>query len=432
MGLLANLRNLLFGTPEPAAQVEQFSGTDRSREAVNPFTGQHVRVETGRRRHLPPLRYRSTLRRTPNRGGVKYAFAHRNPRTGEWLDFSGDSDARWLDYYGLPHLKTPQDLADWLEMPLGRLVWLTHRLKEGMRPHTEKESHYHYCWLKKRTGGERLIEAPKPLLKEAQIRVLRGILDRVPPHTNAHGFVAGRSILSNARPHVGKRILLKFDLEDFYPSVRFPRVAAIYRSLGFSREVGIWLARLTTSIPPPNLSRRAFHPGTYGGYSARHLPQGAPTSPALANLSAYSLDVRLTGLAGVFDLNYTRYADDLTFSGSHRFGGALRDFLPLVGEVIKSERFRVNKRKRKIIRDSQRQSVTGVVVNTKTNISRREFDRLKAILFNCVKSGPSTQNRDRHEHFADHLRGRIAHVRHLNRARGDRLLELFARIDWSR
>jgi len=432
MGLFANLRNLLFGAPDPPSQ----DVTSGPREAVDPFTGEHNRVgpEVGQER-LPPLRYRSTLRKTPITGGVTYAFAHRNPRTGDWLDFSSDSDARWLDYYGLPHLKTPQDLADWLEMPLGRLVWLTHRLKEGMRPQSEQESHYHYCWVKKRSIGDRLIESPKPLLKDAQRRVLRGILDRVPPHTNAHGFVAGRSILSNARPHVGRRILLKLDLENFYPSVRFPRVAAIYRSLGFSREVGIWLARLTTSIPPHNLARsgtRLASSVAYSPYQTRHLPQGAPTSPALANLSAYSLDVRLTGLARAFDLNYTRYADDLTFSGSHRFGGALRDFIPLVGEVINSERFRVNRRKRKIVRDSQRQTVTGVVVNSKPNISRTDFDRLKAILYNCVKHGPSTQNHDGHENFADHLRGSIAHVRHLNRARGDHLLEMFRRIDWDR
>lgn len=431
MGLFANLRHLLFGAPAPPSH----DATSDTREAVNPFTGEKVRIEPERgRRPLARLRYRSTLRKTPVTGGAQYDYAPRNPRTGERLDFSSDSDARWLDYYGLPHLKTPRDLADWLEMPLGRLVWLTHRLKDGMRPQSEQESHYHYRWVKKRSGGQRLIEAPKPFLKEAQQRILRGILDHVPPHVNAHGFVAGRSILSNARPHVGQRILLKFDLENFYPSVRYSRVVAIYRSLGFSREVGIWLGRLTTSVAHWNL----FRTGSTAAYSAnapylsRHLPQGAPTSPALANLSAWSLDVRLTGLARAFDLNYTRYADDLTFSGSHRFGGALRDFIPLVGKIIKSEQFRVHRRKRKIIRDSQRQTVTGVVVNTKPNISRVEFDRLKAILFNCVKHGPSTQNHDGHENFADHLRGRIAHVRHLNRARGEKLLELFNRINWAR
>jgi hypothetical protein len=428
MGLFANIRNLLFGAPEPSSR----DVTSGAREAVRPFTDEQVGVEAkcGKRR-LSPLRYRSTLRKTRITGGVTYAYAHRDPRTGEWLDFSSDSDARWLDYYGLPHLKTPQDVADWLEMPLGRLVWLTHRLKEGMRPQSEKESHYHYRWVKKRSGGERLLESPKPMLKEAQERVLRGLLDRVPPHVNAHGFVAGRSILSNARPHVGQRILLRIDLENFYPSVRFPRVVAIYRSLGFSREVGIWLARLTTSVMPRSLDRGTAY-SAYTPYLSRHLPQGAPTSPALANLSAWSLDVRLTGLARAFDVNYTRYADDLTFSGSHRFGGALRDFIPLVGEIINSERFRANRRKRKIVRDSQRQTVTGVVVNAKPNISRSEFDRLKAILFNCVKHGPSTQNHDGHENFAAHLRGRIAHVRHLNRARGEKLLALFGRIDWAR
>ncbi len=278
----------------------------------------------------------------------------------------------------------------------------------------------------------RLIEAPKSRLKRVQQQILRDILDRVPPHPAAHGFVSGRSIRSNAGPHVGQRVLVKLDLENFYPSVSFNRVTAIFRSLGYSREAAIWLARLTTAVLPASLVRESSHGADLGPYIKRRLPQGAPTSPALANLSAFSLDLRLSGLARSFGAQYTRYADDLTFSGGEQFSRSLAVFLPLVGKIVRAERFILNKAKRKIIRNSQRQTVTGVVVNTRTNVSRRDFDALKATLTNCVRRGPSTQNHARHENFAAHLLGRVAHIAQLNPARGARLRELYALIDWNR
>ncbi len=430
MGLFQLVRDLLFGPGE--------TRPDLAAAPPPALPRPDKRIGFRLQRRLPPLKYKSTLVRTPHEreisGDKPYRFAHRDARTGRWLDLSTDADPRWLEYYGLPTLRTPEQLAEWLQLSPGRLAWLTHRYNEGFRPATAREAHYHFHWMNKRSGGRRLIEAPKPLLKQVQQRILRDILDKVPPHRHAHGFVTGRSIVSNARPHVGQRILLKLDLENFYPSVRYPRVVAIFRSLGFSREVGIWLARLTTSsVPWEAMSSLgpAGHAYVYT-YGSRHLPQGAPTSPALANLSAYSLDVRLSGLAASYDVTYTRYADDITFSGTKRFGGALRDFMPLVTKVIHSERLRINSRKRKILRSNQRQTVTGVVVNSHCNIARPEFDRLKAILTNCVRRGPRSQNRENLPDFQSHLRGHVAHVMHVAPQRGAKLLRIYQAIDWAR
>ena len=434
MGLLNWLRTILLGPP-PQLPGDALPRESHHRELVAPSsTAERERASSAR---LDRLSYRSSLVRTDSgreAGGAAppYRFAHRNPRTGRWLDLSTDADDRWLDYYGLPHLKTPSDLADWLEIPLGRLGWLTHRFCEDHRPASLQAAHYHFRWITKKTGGHRLIEAPKASLKEAQRKVLHGIIERIPPHQNAHGFINGRSIVSNARPHVGAYTVLKLDLENFYPSVRYGRVVAIFRSVGFSRDVAIWLARLTTSAVPHDVRGPAGGHSSVWSYYPRHLPQGAPTSPALANLSAYSLDVRLTGMARAYDVTYTRYADDLTFSGSHRFAAAVRDFAPLVNKIIRGERFVVNRRKQRVIRRNKRQTVTGVVVNEKTNISRAAYDTLKAILTNCARHGPSSQNRDDHGDFAGHLRGRIAHVAHLNPRRGAKLLQLYQTIDWSR
>ncbi len=170
-----------------------------------------------------------------------------------FLDLSIDLDRERLGRWGLPPLATPDELATWLNVPVGKLAWLSGRLVSGRRPPSVKQAHYVFSWKAKRSGGERLIESPKPLLKQVQSQILHDILDKTPPHNAAHGFTAHRSILTNAKPHCGQAIVVKWDLADFYASVRYSRVVAIFRSLGFSREVALWLSSLTTSAIPADL-----------------------------------------------------------------------------------------------------------------------------------------------------------------------------------
>ncbi|QDT55680.1 Reverse transcriptase (RNA-dependent DNA polymerase) [Caulifigura coniformis] len=438
MGLFDLLRRLLFGAP--ASPTDTAGSSPAPRASQMPVAPKSLPVATpagkrGPARKLPPFRYQSKPRRT----SPKAERVARRPYTfaaptalGEYLDLSTDADLGLLDHLGLPRLQTPADIAEWLEIPLGRLAWLSGRFFENHKPQSERSAHYNFRWLKKRSGGHRLIESPKKQLKAVQEKILREILDKADAHPRAFGFIAGRSAILNAREHVAPYVLLKFDLENFYPSVRYSRVVAIYRTLGFSRAAAIWLARLTTSAVPSSMSFPGGDPYGLNPYLSRHLPQGAPTSPALANMSAYGLDVRLTGLARSFGVTYTRYADDLTFSGDQKFAGALRDFIPLTETIIRKERFFLNVSKRRIIRRSGRQTVTGVVVNQHPNLARAEFDRLKAILFNCVRLGPSTQNRTNHPQFAAHLQGRIAHAASINPSRAARLRALYDRIDWSK
>ena len=397
----------------------------------------HRRRRTGKSRLVPTRRKKVTGSRhrsmpfVETKGPAPYRYARYGSRTGHYLDLSRDGDETRLQRFNLPVFHTPEELANWVGLPLNRLAWLVHRFSGG-RPETEGAAHYHFRWFKKRLGGWRLIESPKSVLKAVQTKILRELLDNVPAHGTSHGFVKGKSILTNARPHVGQAILLKFDLENFYTTVSFARVVAIFRSLGYSREVAIWLGLLTTSALPGNLRFQEQGPYAIAPYFRRHLPQGAPTSPALANLSAFGMDIRLSGFAKSFGATYTRYADDLTISGPSDLHYALGTIIQLVYKIVRQERFSFNHSKSRILRAHQRLTVTGVVVNEHPNVVRADFDKLKAILTNCQRHGPSTQNRNQVEDFYHHLQGRIAHVSMLNPARGQKLNELFLAIDWTK
>jgi hypothetical protein len=165
-------------------------------------------------------------------------------------------------------------------------------------------------------------------------------------------------------------------------------------------------------------------------YRRPHLPQGAPTSPALANLVAYRLDARLAGLARAAGAHYTRYADDLVFSGGAAFAQSIGRFPAHAAAIAMEEGFAVQHRKTRVMRQGVRQRAAGVVINRKTNLARDEYDRLKAILCNCVRHGPAGQNRSGIDDFRAHLAGRVAHFIRLNPLRGAKLMGLFEQIVW--
>jgi hypothetical protein len=162
----------------------------------------------------------------------------------------------------------------------------------------------------------------------------------------------------------------------------------------------------------------------------RHLPQGAPTSPALANLAAHRLDRRLCGLAGSCGAEYTRYADDLTFSGGADLSRSRKRVETVLAVIAHEEGFALNHRKTLSMRSGRCQHVTGVVVNVRPNIRRAEFDRLKAILTNCVRHGPATQNRSGVPDFRAHLAGKLAQVKSLHPQRAEKLFRVFQQIKW--
>ena len=335
----------------------------------------------------------------------------------------------------IPPLTTQADLAAWFGISAEQIDWLADEYRCHGRTRVEPLQQYRYAFASKRSGSPRLIEAPKPRLKAIQRRILHEILVHVPVHPSAHGFVAGRSCLSGAQIHASEAVVVTFDLAQFFPSIRLARVLGLFRSLGYPWDVAHRLAGLCTTMTPasvfarlpevqrPSLAIQACH-------RAPHLPQGAPTSPALANLLAFTLDLRLHGLARALGANYTRYADDLAFSSDAVFAAGLSGFTRTVGTIVRDEGFTLNLAKTKVMPRERRQRVTGIVVNEHCNTGRAEFETVKAILHHCRSRGPADQNRADVPDFRRHLDGRIAWVEQVNPRRGAKLRGVFDEIRW--
>jgi RNA-directed DNA polymerase len=340
----------------------------------------------------------------------------------------------WIAALALPELPTVGALGAWLGEPVGALDWFADQWRLGSDEQSRLQ-HYHYRWLPKRSGGLRLIEIPKARLRRIQQRILREILDRLPPHPAAHGFRRKHSCVTHAALHAGKHVVLRMDLKDFFPSIQYARIHALFEKLDYPPTVAELLARMCVNRTPHG-AFRGRQAGASLPWSERqalktpHLPQGSPCSPALANLCAYRLDIRLEALAQSLGATYSRYADDLVFSGERDFARVAERFHIQVAAIALEEGFRVNTRKTRVMREGTRQQVTGVVVNAHPNIARDEYDRLKATLTNCVRHGPASQNHENHPDFRAHLAGRVSHVMMVNAHRAIRLQRLSEAIAW--
>jgi hypothetical protein len=296
--------------------------------------------------------------------------------------------------------RTIAELAKWLGLP-------EEELRDWRRGPPPPPRSFQYTYsrfeLPKRSGGTRAIDAPSEALKDLQRRILRRLLAPLPVHPAATGFVRGRSIVDNARPHAARGVVINIDLADFFPSITAARVRALFRALGWGGEAANILTNICT------------HEG--------RLPQGAPTSPAISNLVCRKLDARLAALMSATELrrfevrdprtgeiiarsaaqeiedgSYTRYADDLTFS-LPAFGRNRRRIPPPKGrpkilrprppsrallahirQIIEAEGFRIQKKKKvRVQRAHQRQTATGLVVNAKVNLPRTVRRRIRAL-----------------------------------------------------
>ncbi|WP_308252245.1 reverse transcriptase family protein [Pseudonocardia sp. KRD291] len=322
------------------------------------------------------------------------------------------------------HLDLRDGEAEWFADPGG---WLR-RAPEGPL------HHYRGTWRVGPSGAPRLLESPAPRLAELQRRIGRRVLERIPVHPGAHGYVRGRSPLTFAAVHAGRAMVLRVDVEGFFSRIGPARIAGLLRTAGYPAAVAAVLAGMLVTSTPRQVLRRA--PGVPGETRRRlldrlalpHLPQGASTSPAVANVLAHGLDRRLDGLAAAVGARYARYADDLVFSGEADL--PVHGLLRRAGEIAADEGFDVRPDKTRIMPAHRRQRITGLVVNEHPAVSRRDYDDLRALLHNCARTGPDAQNAEGHPAFREHLLGRISWAGTGRPARQARLAALFDRIDF--
>lgn len=352
------------------------------------------------------------------------------PPVERWFTFEPQMGRmRWC----VRPLCTVADVAAFAELDVGRLEWLAdaHALERHVPD--DKLRNYRYTWHARATATARVLERPKSELKRVQRLLLREVLDRIPPHDASHGFRRGRSVVTHATPHVGQHVVLRFDLESFFASVYGGRIYGIFRSAGYPEAVAYVLTALTVNVvpraewaavPQPNDPRLlAAHARLGLRLATPHLPQGAPTSPALAALAAFNLDRRLHALANAYDATYTRYADDLALSGGRGLIGAAPGLRDAVREIARDEGFHLNERKSQLMTRAGRQVLCSVIVNAHPNVTRRDYDRLKATLHRAATTGAGGLDRAQ-------LLGKIAWVESVNAHRGARLRRTFDAIEW--
>jgi RNA-directed DNA polymerase len=317
------------------------------------------------------------------------------------------ADEEQLQRYGLPLWRDEGDLASALGISVGALRFFS--------IHREKELAPHYITfaIPKRSGGERLIMAPKRRLKSIQRRLLDELVSKLPCSEHAHGFREQRSVKTGAEAHVGRAIVIHMDIRDFFPTVHFGRVRGLLIAYGYSFPVASTLAALMTESErqPVLVDDEVFHVPV----SSRYCVQGAPTSPAVCNTILLKLDRRMNGLAKSLGLNYTRYADDLSFSGEN--SAVCARLIKRAETIIESEGFQVNDAKTRVMRRGQKQRVTGVTVNEILGLSRKERRKIRAAIHR-LSSDPNPEERAR-------IEGQLAYLQMLNPQQADKLRERF-------
>lgn len=313
----------------------------------------------------------------------------------------------------LPSITKVAQLCAALKLSVNELRWLCYQ-----REVTSK-SHYTRFEIPKRSGGVRSIWAPLPKLKQAQHWILHEILERLVVHGSAHGFITGRSIVSNAAEHINSQLLVKVDVENFFPSISWRRVKGVFRKAGYPEQIATLLALLCTESPREIVEHEGKQ--VYVALAERCLPQGAPTSPALTNVLCLRLDRRLTGFAHKAGWRYTRYADDLTFSlpMNSKNPAEISRLLGTLKRVLGEEGFELNEKKTRVIRQGDVQAVTGLVVNGEQapRVSRALKRQMRAAVHNlrqgkALPEGESIQR----------LRGYAAYIAMTDRDLGTSLL----------
>lgn len=270
--------------------------------------------------------------------------------------------------------KTPNDLVSLINFVINLQ---NTNLKTTYKPISTKKLGYYLSKrdekyvkfeIPKKSGGVRNISAPDYFLKKIQHRLAFVLGTLFTPKPSANGFVPGRSIVSNAKSHIGRKYVYNIDLKDFFPTIHFGRIKSVLQITPFSLS--------------PEMAHLVAHLSCYNG----GLPQGSPLSPILTNVVCQSLDYHLVKLAKHFRCFYSRYADDITFSSDKNIF-AKEKFLTQLNSIVLNQGFKINEKKTRLQKNTQRQEVTGIIVNVKSNLKRDYVKKVRAMLYNWEHKG---------------------------------------------
>lgn len=264
--------------------------------------------------------------------------------------------------------------------------------------------------IPKKSGGNREIAMPCVLLKYIQRWILDNILSHIPVSKYATGFQKGSSILRNAEIHTDQECIINVDIKDFFPTITIDDVFHIFYYYGYTKEMAYTFSKICT----------------YNGI----LPQGSPASPYISNICCLKLDKRLSLLADSIHAKYTRYADDITFSGPQ----SIVSILPCVMSVIADEGFAVNENKTRVAFRHQRQEVTGLIVNGHdVRVSKKYKQILRQEIYYCKKYGPYEHQKytgDSHTFLKEHLYGKAYFVAMVEPEIGEKMLSALDEVNW--
>lgn len=264
--------------------------------------------------------------------------------------------------------------------------------------------------IPKKSGGYRELDMPAVELKYIQRWILKNILCHINISGCAVGFCPEKSIVTNAQKHINKHCIVNMDIKDFFPSISFERVYRIFSYYGYTNEVSFVLAKLCT-----------FH---------GRLPQGSPASPYLSNISCLKLDARLNALSEKYESDYSRYADDITFSSRND----IKSIIKVVNKIIIDEGFDLNTQKTRTAYPNQRQEVTGLIVNGDSVRVPQKYKReLRQEIYYCQKYGVSGHMNKigcHKAYYKEHLYGKIYFVNMVEPEEAKKLFEMADKIQW--
>lgn len=302
------------------------------------------------------------------------------------------TDTIRLNMLGLPVIQTMEDFSQVSHISKYTLYQLS----------VNSDKHYKTYSIKKKSGKLRTISQPSKRLKGLQSWVLVHILNHLRVSSSCKGFEKGTSIADNASSHKGANSLLTIDLEDFFPTITQKQIFNVFKALGYNNMIAVALSNICT-------------------YNET-LPQGSPCSPKLANLVTWKLDIRIQGYVGKRGITYTRYADDLSFSGLHPRKTV--QIIPMIKEIIADENFKINSAKTRIAGASRAKVVTGLILSGETfGIGKKKFKLVRSKIYHLIL--PTEQSNLK---LLEEVRGFLAYLKSVDIRRHTKAIKYISEL----